>query len=133
MVCGGLPGTGCGCGVVWPLRGKRAWEALNHACDTLDLASALQKPVKLLSTPTRSCYSKRTRPPPRSQPMTIDQPNPNPNAANVRRQNVRDFTVQIRHGKSDAIVGTGFIISHQGHLVTCAHVAKAAGIHPSAS
>src|SRR5512137_1193302 len=46
-------------------------------------------------------------------------------------QNLRDFTVQIRHPKTDAIVGTGVVVSMAGQVVTCAHVAQAAlGKHP---
>ena len=46
-------------------------------------------------------------------------------------QNLRDFTVQIRHPKSDAIVGTGLAVSLDGRIVTCAHVVqKALGQHP---
>ena len=51
--------------------------------------------------------------------------------ANVRLQNLRDFTVQIRRLTGDKIVGTGVIVSTKGEIVTCAHVAKAAlGRHP---
>jgi tetratricopeptide (TPR) repeat protein len=47
---------------------------------------------------------------------------------NVRLQNLRDFTVQIRHTKTDAIVGTGIILNSDGLIVTCAHVVEAAGV-----
>lgn len=47
---------------------------------------------------------------------------------NVRLQNLRDFTVQIRHMKTDAIVGTGIILNSDGLIVTCAHVVDAAGV-----
>ena len=54
--------------------------------------------------------------------MSNEQPN-------VRLQNLRDFTVQIRHGKTDAIVGTGLVVSVD-KVVTCAHVVVAAGVNP---
>jgi tetratricopeptide (TPR) repeat protein len=47
---------------------------------------------------------------------------------NVRLQNLRDFTVQIRDTKTDAIVGTGIILNSDGLIVTCAHVVDAAGV-----
>jgi len=51
--------------------------------------------------------------------------------SNVRLQNLRDFTVQIRHPGTDAIVGTGIAVSTQGLVVTCAQVVKTAlGVHP---
>ena len=37
-------------------------------------------------------------------------------------QNLRDFTVQIRHPETDAIVGTGIAATLDGKIVTCAHV-----------
>lgn len=43
-------------------------------------------------------------------------------------QSLRDFTVQIRHTETDAIVGTGVAISMDGEIVTCNHVVVAAGI-----
>jgi hypothetical protein len=50
---------------------------------------------------------------------------------NVRLQNLRDCTVQIRHAKTDAIVGTGIAVSMDGQVVACAHVVEAAmGVHP---
>jgi tetratricopeptide (TPR) repeat protein len=49
---------------------------------------------------------------------------------NVRLQNLRDFTVQIRAADSEAIVGTGMIVSPDGKVVTCAHVVKSAGVEP---
>jgi tetratricopeptide (TPR) repeat protein len=51
---------------------------------------------------------------------------------NVRLQNLRDFTVQIRAADSEAIVGTGMIVSPDGKVVTCAHVVKSAGVEPRA-
>lgn len=49
---------------------------------------------------------------------------------NVRLQNLRDFTVQIRDVETDAIVGTGIAVSMEGQIVTCAHVVEALGIDP---
>jgi tetratricopeptide (TPR) repeat protein len=48
---------------------------------------------------------------------------------NVRLQNLRDFTVQIRNA-NDEIVGTGIAVSTDGKIVTCAHVIDAAGVDP---
>jgi tetratricopeptide (TPR) repeat protein len=49
---------------------------------------------------------------------------------NVRLQNLRDFTVQIRDA-DDQVVGTGIAVSTDGKIVTCAHVVEAAiGTHP---
>lgn len=49
---------------------------------------------------------------------------------NVRTQNLRDFTVQIRND-TDQVVGTGITVSTDGKIVTCAHVIEAAlGAHP---
>lgn len=48
---------------------------------------------------------------------------------NVRLQNLRDFTVQIRDA-NDKIVGTGIAVSTDGKIVTCAHVVEATGIDP---
>ncbi|WP_322769033.1 MULTISPECIES: tetratricopeptide repeat-containing serine protease family protein [unclassified Frankia] len=51
----------------------------------------------------------------------------------VLRQDVRDFTVQIRHSTADeVIVGTGIVVSRSGIVVTCAHVLYAAGVDPRA-
>lgn len=53
------------------------------------------------------------------------------NTLNVILQNLRDFTVQIRHATTDQIIGTGVVVSMAGEVVTCAHVAQAAlGKHP---
>ncbi len=50
---------------------------------------------------------------------------------NVVLQNLRDFTVQIRRADTNAIVGTGVVVSMAGEVVTCAHVAQVAlGKHP---
>ncbi len=48
---------------------------------------------------------------------------------NVRLQNLRDFTVQIRD-VNDKVVGTGIAVSTDGKIVTCAHVVEATGIDP---
>ena len=47
---------------------------------------------------------------------------------NVRLQNLRDFTVQIRN-EADQIVGTGIAVSMEGKVVTCRHVVEAALRH----
>ena len=47
--------------------------------------------------------------------------NPHPD---FQRQNLRQFTVQICHASSDRIVGTGFVVSKDGKIVTCKHVVK---------
>jgi hypothetical protein len=47
-----------------------------------------------------------------------------------RLQNLRDFTVQIRHATTGAVVGTGVVVSAGGQVVTCAHVVLAAGVNP---
>jgi hypothetical protein len=44
---------------------------------------------------------------------------------NVRLQNLRDFTVQIRDPENNDIVGTGIVISSD-RIITCAHVVVAA-------
>ncbi|NUN66715.1 trypsin-like peptidase domain-containing protein (plasmid) [Pseudanabaena biceps] len=46
--------------------------------------------------------------------------------ANVQVQSPREFTIQIRHFTSNAIVGTGFVVSDNGLAITCAHVVQAA-------
>src|SRR4051812_43575938 len=48
---------------------------------------------------------------------------------NVRLQNLREFTVQIRDA-NDRIIGTGIAVSLDGKIVTCRHVIEAAGINP---
>jgi hypothetical protein len=49
---------------------------------------------------------------------------------NVRLQNLRDFTVQIRTPVSSKIAGTGIVVS-PNQIITCAHVVEAAiGINP---
>jgi tetratricopeptide (TPR) repeat protein len=50
---------------------------------------------------------------------------------NVRLQNLRDFTVQIRTPDHEQIVGTGIAVSMEGEIVTCAHVVEdVLGVHP---
>ena len=46
----------------------------------------------------------------------------------VPKQNLREFIVQIRHTTSDKIVGTGFVVSLDGKVVTCKHVVRGANI-----
>ncbi len=46
----------------------------------------------------------------------------------VPKQNLLHFIVQIRHATSDKIVGTGFVVSTDGKIVTCKHVVRKAGI-----
>jgi hypothetical protein len=48
-----------------------------------------------------------------------------PDTNNVRLQNLRDFTVQIRND-ADKIVGTGIAVSMDGKIVTCRHVVETA-------
>ncbi len=48
----------------------------------------------------------------------------------TRLQDVRHFTVQIRHAETDDIVGTGIAISMDGEIVTCRHVFEAALVAP---
>ena len=43
-------------------------------------------------------------------------------SSKVLTQKVRGFTVQVRDPESDAIIGTGFVVSLVGQVVTCAHV-----------
>lgn len=52
----------------------------------------------------------------------------------IRLQNPRDFTVKIRRTSDNMVVGTGFVVSLQGQIVTCAHIVEqATGLHPSRS
>jgi hypothetical protein len=39
-------------------------------------------------------------------------------------QDVRGFSVQIRHIETEEPIGTGIVISHDGKIVTCAHVVR---------
>ena len=51
--------------------------------------------------------------------------------ANVRLQNLRHFTVQIRRPSDETIVGTGIAVTMDRQVVTCAHVVETAlGMHP---
>src|SRR5688572_15543571 len=45
-------------------------------------------------------------------------------------QELRDFTVQIRHATTDDVDGTGIVVSLHGQIVTCAHVVHDAGLMP---
>ncbi|NET61858.1 MAG: trypsin-like peptidase domain-containing protein [Symploca sp. SIO2E6] len=42
----------------------------------------------------------------------------------MKIQNIRSFTVQIRHIVTKAIVGTGFVVSNDGKIITCRHVVR---------
>jgi hypothetical protein len=44
-------------------------------------------------------------------------------------QNPRDFTVQIRNGTTNQVVGTGIVVA-PNYIVTCSHVMLAAGVSP---
>src|SRR3712207_3891666 len=46
-------------------------------------------------------------------------------------QDLRSFTVQIRHPATDEIVGTGVAVAADGRIITCAHVVNAAGVSPT--
>ncbi|MBW4473575.1 MAG: SUMF1/EgtB/PvdO family nonheme iron enzyme [Stenomitos rutilans HA7619-LM2] len=45
-------------------------------------------------------------------------------------QDLRSFTVQIRHIETQTILGTGFVVSEAGRIVTCKHVVMNAGVNP---
>jgi hypothetical protein len=51
--------------------------------------------------------------------------------SNTQPQRIIDFTVQIRHTTTNAIVGTGFVASEEGEIVTCRHVVEMAGVDPA--
>ncbi|MGV9254921.1 tetratricopeptide repeat protein [Streptomyces sp. NPDC003697] len=55
-----------------------------------------------------------------------------PRAPRVILQDVRNFTVQIRHPADDRVLGTGVVISSTGLVATCAHVIRASGVEPRA-
>lgn len=53
----------------------------------------------------------------------------------IRTQNLRDFTVQIGHPVTGAIIGNGVVValqSEEGEIVTCGQVVRAAGLNPDA-
>jgi tetratricopeptide (TPR) repeat protein len=52
-------------------------------------------------------------------------------ASRVVLQDLRSFTVQIRHAASDETVGTGIVASTDGLIITCEHVVRAAGVDPT--
>jgi Trypsin-like peptidase domain len=49
---------------------------------------------------------------------------------NTQAQKLIDFTVQIRHTATNAVVGTGVVASAAGELITCRHVVEMAGVAP---
>src|SRR5947209_8216833 len=51
-------------------------------------------------------------------------------ANEVRLQSLRDCAVRIRNRHTQAILGTGIIVSMDGKIVTCGHVVVAAGVNP---
>jgi hypothetical protein len=46
-------------------------------------------------------------------------------------QQLRRFTVQILDRRLRTVCGTGAVVSREGHVATCAHVVRYAGIDPS--
>jgi tetratricopeptide (TPR) repeat protein len=48
----------------------------------------------------------------------------------VRGQNPYDFTVRVQHLKTGQTMGTGFVVSADGKIVTCTHVVVEAGVDP---
>jgi hypothetical protein len=54
---------------------------------------------------------------------------PPPTPAPVRFQDLRDFTVQVRHTRYQYIIlGTGLLVSETGKIVTCRQVVEHAGM-----
>jgi tetratricopeptide (TPR) repeat protein len=53
-----------------------------------------------------------------------------PQTRQVQLQDLRNFTVQIRHASSADIVGTGILASSDGKILTCAHVVRDCGVEP---
>ncbi len=55
-----------------------------------------------------------------------EQPNltflPSPSHSMCELQDIRSFTVQIRHAITEEICGTGFVVCSTGKVVTCRHV-----------
>jgi hypothetical protein len=54
------------------------------------------------------------------------------NAQNLptKTQKLTDFTVQVRHTDTNAIVGSAVVASAEGELITCRHVVEMAGVDP---
>jgi Trypsin-like peptidase domain len=50
---------------------------------------------------------------------------------NNQAQRLIDFTVQIRHTTTNAVIGTGVIASEEGEIITCRHVVEMAGVDPT--
>jgi Trypsin-like peptidase domain len=53
-----------------------------------------------------------------------------PVSMNTQAQKLIDFTVQIRHTATNAVVGTGVVASATGEIITCRHVIEMAGVNP---
>jgi Trypsin-like peptidase domain len=49
---------------------------------------------------------------------------------NTQAQRLIDFTVQIRHTATNAVIGTGVVASDEGEIITCRHVVELAGVDP---
>jgi hypothetical protein len=47
-----------------------------------------------------------------------------------RKQNLTDFTVQIRHTTTNAVIATGVVVSTKGEIITCRHAVEMAGVDP---
>lgn len=53
-----------------------------------------------------------------------------PSPRRTELQRLIDFSVQIRHSTTHAVVGTGIVVSDVGEILTCRHVVTLAGIDP---